>query len=177
MSKSDPQDAKETPGTSRVLAENIELLVAEHRRERESESRTRIIVGRIAGFVGSIHFLYVHLIFFGLWIISNRCETPLPRFDPDLHFLTIFAALESLFLSACVVINQNRMQAIADEHSHLQLHISLLAEREATRLIRLVARLAEKAGVESGEDDDLADLMQDVTPKEVLQEIKKSEGS
>ena len=159
---------------SKVLAKNIEVLVEQHRKERQSESPSHAIIGKIAGFVGSVHFIYVHMIVFGLWILASKGSTPLPKFVPTLHFLAVFAALESLFLSGCVLINQNRMQLIADERADLQLHISLLAEREATRLIQIAARMAEKLKVDLEADEDLRDLMQEVRPDEVLEEIKKS---
>jgi uncharacterized membrane protein len=169
---------KEANSTSKVLAENIEVLVEQHRKKLRSESRSQAVIAKIAGFVGSVHFIYAHLILFGLWIFANKGTTSLPKFDPTLHFLAVFASIESLFLSGCVITNQNRMQLIADERSDLQLHISLLAEREATRLIRIAARWAEKQGIdlEADDDDDLNDLMQDVKPDEVLDEIRKRDS-
>ncbi len=174
MSKSPQQKDRQTPSTSKVLAKNIAVLVEEHRKHDRAASRLQIVVAKIAGFVGSVHFIYVHLLLFGLWILLNKADTSVPKFDPTLQFLAIFASIESLFLSACVLINQSRMQAIADERADLQLHISLLAEREATRLIQITARLAEKLEVDLGADEDLHELMQDVSPDQVLQEIRNN---
>lgn len=176
MSKPPRQEDQEKSSTSKVLAKNVAVLVEQHRKHDRAASRLQIIVGKIAAFVGSVHFIYVHLLLFGLWVLVNKASTPIAKFDPTLQFLAIFASIESLFLSACVLINQSRMQAIADERADLQLHISLLAERESTRLIQIAARLAEKLGVDLGPDEDLSDLMQDVSPDEVLEEIRNNNG-
>ena len=71
---------------------------------------------------------------------------PLELADGWWEALAVSAALELIFLSISILINQNRMQGLADLH----LHISLLAERESTRPIRLVAKLGQHAGLEWG---------------------------
>jgi uncharacterized membrane protein len=163
---------------SKVVVENIELLLKQHREERKKESRSRMMVTRVTRFMGSVTSIYIHILFFVLWIIASMGWIQLPRLDPSLHHLAVFASLESILLATCIMITQNRMQEIADQRSDLHLHISLLAERETTRLIRLVARLAQQAGIEADEvDDDLADLMRDESPEKVMEEIKRSQGT
>jgi uncharacterized membrane protein len=44
-------------------------------------------------------------------------------------------ALEAVLLTAFVLIRQNWMSLKADQRSHLDLQITLLAEREATKVI------------------------------------------
>ena len=85
---------------------------------------------------------------FRLWIIINLGSTPLPAFDPTFVILAMFASVEAIFLSTFVLITQNRMAAQADRRADLDLHISLLAEHEVTRLITLVSSIAERMGIE-----------------------------
>ena len=59
----------------------------------------------------------------------------------------MFASVEAIFLSTFVLITQNRMAAQADRRADLDLHISLLAEHEVTRLITLVSTIAERMGI------------------------------
>ncbi|MEK7951534.1 hypothetical protein [Luteolibacter soli] len=48
-----------------VLAENIRVLLDQHRRDLDKGSRAQVVVRRIADFVGSVSFIYLHLLFYG----------------------------------------------------------------------------------------------------------------
>jgi uncharacterized membrane protein len=67
------------------------------------------------------------------------------------------------------------MSAVAEKRADLDLQISLLAEHEVTRLVRLVAAIAERVGVEDARAEDLEELERDVKPEAVLGEIEKAE--
>jgi uncharacterized membrane protein len=60
-----------------------------------------------------------------------------------------------IFLSICILINQNQMTRQADRRAHLDLQVNLLAEQESTATLRIVRRVAEHLGV------DLADCTPD----------------
>jgi uncharacterized membrane protein len=117
-------------------------------------------------------FVYLHLVLFGAWILANVGWLPLPRFDPTLVVLAMFASVEAIFLSTFVLITQNRMAAAAEKRAELDLQISLLAEHEITRLITVVSALAKKAGVDEAHDTELAELEQDIAPERVLDRIQ-----
>lgn len=122
-------------------------------------------------------FVYIHLIVFGLWIIINLGWTSLPAFDPTFVILAMFASVEAIFLSTFVLITQNRMAAQADRRADLDLHISLLAEHEVTRLITLVSAMAERMGIEPAVNKpELAELEKDVDPEKVLEKIEQTES-
>jgi uncharacterized membrane protein len=57
-------------------------------------------------------------------------------------------ALEAVLLTAFVLIRQNWMSLKADQRSHLDLQINLLAEREATKVIQLLQRIGKHLGIE-----------------------------
>ena len=170
-------DARGTKGGQlpEVLAENIRMLLDQHRKDLERGSKVQTVVRRIATFVGSVEFIYVHLFIYGGWLFLSSGISTLPRIDPDLAKMAVCAALESLFLSACILFNQNRNQEIATERAQLHLNISLLAERESTRVMQMVAAIAERLGLPA-DDGDLQELMKDIEPKEVLEEIKRTSG-
>lgn len=77
-----------------------------------AESIQNRVADQITRFAGSMPFIYVHLIWFTLWI-SLRVE----QFPYGL--LTMIVSLEAIFLSTFVLISQNRAdekrQAIADQ--------------------------------------------------------------
>jgi uncharacterized membrane protein len=161
-----------SPGLSSVVERNIQALVDRRRREDAERSLQDRIADRVTRFTGSLTFVYIHLVLFGAWILINVGWLPLPRFDPTLVVLAMFASVEAIFLSTFVLITQNRMAASAEKRAELDLQISLLAEHEITRLITVVSALAKKAGVDEAHDKELAELKQDIAPEKVLDRIE-----
>lgn len=103
-------------------------------------------------------FVYIHVVIFGAWIAINLGWVPgLPSWDPSLVILAMEASVEAIFLSTFVLINQNQMGVEPDEKAELDLQVSLLNERETTRLITMVQAIAEKLGVQSGIEGDLSE--------------------
>src|SRR5688500_5066819 len=131
-----------------VVDRNIQALLARRNQEEKTKRIQDRIADAISRFAGSMRFVYIHLVVFGLWIIVNLGWTPLPAFDPTFVILAMFASVEAIFLSTFVLITQNRMASLADRRAVLDLHISLLAEHEVTRLISLFPAIAERPGLE-----------------------------
>jgi uncharacterized membrane protein len=85
----------------------------------------------------------------------------------------MFASVEAIFISTFVLISQNRMQELADKRADLDLHVSLLAEHEITRLIKLTTAMAAQMGIKEAQDPELDELARDVHPEVVMQEISE----
>ena len=88
----------------------------QHERKRAESIQNRIADG-ITTFAGSMMFVYIHVLWFALWITLNKI---LPtKFDPfPFGLLTMIVSLEAIFLSTFVMISQNRAdtkrQVLAD---------------------------------------------------------------
>ncbi len=162
-------------GMSHVVERNIQALLARRKHEEQEKNLEERIADNITRFTGSMYFVYIHLIGFATWIIINLGWTPLRRFDPSFVMLAMFASVEAIFLSTFVLISQNRMQAQADRRADLDLHVSLLAEHEITRLIKLVRAMADQMGIQESQDPELHELAQDVLPEKVMDEMEGSE--
>lgn len=171
-----PPVAGPAPDLARVVERNIEaLLTHRHAEERRRSAEERVADG-ITRFTGSMRFVYLHLGLFGLWIGINLGWIPgVPRFDPSFVVLAMAASVEAIFLSTFVLISQNRMAALADKRADLDLQVSLLAEHEITRLITLVAEMAERMGIPAARDPELPELKRDVAPERVLMEMEAHE--
>jgi uncharacterized membrane protein len=95
---------------SRLKAEQNPALL-EHARKRAESVQNRI-ADRITGFAGSMAFVYIHIVWFGLWIGLGVEKYPY-------GLLTMIVSLEAIFLSTFVMISQNRAdakrQVIADQ--------------------------------------------------------------
>ncbi len=159
---------------AQIVKRNINALI-EHRRAQE---KRRTIEDRIADvittFTGSMRFVYLHMVVFGLWIAINLGWIPvLPRFDPTFVILAMTASVEAIFLSTFVLITQNRMAVLADRRADLDLQVSLLAEHEITRLVTLVSLMAKRMGIEEALDPELSELSKDVRPEKVLDTMEE----
>jgi uncharacterized membrane protein len=110
---------------ARVLRERHPAL--QEALDRRAEHIGNRIADRITDFAGSMRFVYVHVIWFGLWIAINTGLLKFlfgKGFDPfPFGFLTMIVSLEAIFLSTFVMISQNRAdlrrQALADHQWEL----------------------------------------------------------
>jgi len=157
---------------NRVVGRNIEALLEKQRQTEQEKNRQELVADAITRFAGSMRFVYVHLIIYGLWVVINCGVLPIKRFDPSFVMLATLASVESIFLSTFILISQNRMQAQADKRADLNLQVSLLAEHEVTSLIRLVRKIAERMDVDEAKNAELDELEQDVHPEDVLDELE-----
>jgi uncharacterized membrane protein len=158
-------------GLSGTLRENITALAERERAERARSPWSERLANRITRFTGSMTFVWVHVIIVVLWIAINLGWVPgAPRFDRSFVILAMAASVEAIFLSTFVLISQNRMAALADRRADLDLHISLLAEHELTRLVGLVDRLAARLDVPVDRGE-LAEIERDVEAGDVLDAI------
>ncbi len=164
----------EEEGLGPVLNRNIEAL----RERRARDARVAPLPARIADavsrFAGSMSFVAVHAAAVLLWAGWNLGFVPgLVPFDPSFVILATAASVEAIFLSTFILISQNRAAEEQDRRHELDLQISLLAEHEITRLLRLVTAIAEKAGVGEARHPDLGELERDVAPEAVLDTIER----
>jgi uncharacterized membrane protein len=84
--------------------------LVEHAQKRAQFLQNRI-ADRITAYAGSMHFVYLHVVLFAVWMIFFESK-PWPT-------LTLVVSLEAIFLSTFVMISQNRadakQQVIADQ--------------------------------------------------------------
>jgi uncharacterized membrane protein len=121
-----------------VLERNIDTLHRRRQREGEAESWQQRAANGIAGFIGSMMFVYLQLLFVSVWITANLGVMPGIRpWDQSFVVLAMVASVEAIFLSTFVLITQKRMAVAADKRADLDLQISLLTEHEITKLTTL----------------------------------------
>lgn len=85
---------------------------------------------QITAFAGSLNFVYIHSVWFGVWILLNvGLLGAAARFDPfPFGLLTMIVSLEAIFLSTFVMVSQNRQAARADVRSQLDFETNLRSE-------------------------------------------------
>ena len=166
------------PDVADVVERNIDKLLEMRRSAEDRRKPLDRVADAITAFAGDMRFLYLHVIWFGLWILTNMLGWHVPGIPKDPYpfgLLTMIVSLEAIFLSTLVMISQNRMQAISDERSELDLHINLLTEYEVTRVLTLVDAIADKLGCEEGRDPELDELKKVIAPEQIIKEIEDRE--
>ena len=170
------QDKRMGPASAQVVERNIDALLAHRREEEAALGWQDRLAGRIACFAGSMTFVWLHLVLYGAWGLANLGLVPgITPFDPTFVVLAMIASVEAIFLSTFILITQNRMQAQADRRADLNLQISLLAEHEITRLIKMVSEIGERMNIGAAQAPELSELKQDVKPEKVLDRLELRE--
>jgi uncharacterized membrane protein len=165
------------PRTGKAHESNIEKVV---RLEAEQDERIELayrLSGAIGRFAGTNSFVVLQLASVALWFILNSGMVPnLTPFDPyPFALLALILALEAVLLTSFVLIRQNSMNEKADRRSHLELQVSLLAEKEATKIIQLLERLGRRMGIEDlVSDHETRELGKDTEVEEVARELQQN---
>ena len=158
--------------TERNVSTIAELEKAAHAKQTFAD----IVADRVTRFCGSMPFVWVHVIWFAVWIVGNTA-LPIGPIDPyPFSFLTLVVSLEAIFLSTFIMISENRKSRIDERRSHLDLQINLLAEQENTKMLTLLEAIAKKVGADSSEDPDIEVLEQATRPEKLAQQIDASIG-
>jgi uncharacterized membrane protein len=179
--QNEPPDRKENeeqnndnPALSKVIERNIRTIIhlrTKAARERTLQSR---IADAITSFSGRMVFAYVHIVWFGIWILLNTGRFGIRVFDPFPYgLLTMIVSLEAIFLSTFVLISQNRMGEETERRADLDLHIGLLTEHELTRVLQMLDAIQDKLNIVDHANSDLADLEMETKPEDVLAEIQR----
>ena len=96
----------------------------------EIKEKQDLVADKITSFAGSLSFVYLHSVWFGIWIIINAgaigASAIFDKFPYGL--LTMIVSLEAIFLSTFVMVSQNRQAARADIRSDLDFETNLRSE-------------------------------------------------
>jgi uncharacterized membrane protein len=125
---------------------------------------------------GSGTAIFLHVVWFALWLLINF--QALPGITPFDHFpfnlLTMVVSLEAIFLTLFVLISQNRMSQEADKRAQLDLQVNLLAERETTMILEMLRGISEKLGVKEARREDLAELLKETRIEELAKKLDQA---
>lgn len=166
--------AEDNPALSKVIERNIRTIIDLRLKAASERSLQDRIADAITSFSGHMVFVYVHLVWFGAWILLNTGRVGVRPFDPFPYgLLTMVVSLEAIFLATFVLISQNRLSQEAERRADLDLHIGLLTEHELTRVLQMLDAIQDKMGIADHVDSELADLEMETKPEDVLAEIER----
>jgi uncharacterized membrane protein len=166
--------AEDNPALNKVIERNIRTIIRLRQKADRERSVHDHIADTITSFSGRMGFVYVHIVWFGLWILLNTGRVGVRAFDPFPYgLLTMIVSLEAIFLSTVVLISQNRLSGEIERRAELDLHIGLLTEHELTRVLQMLDAIQRKMGIDDDEASELADLEMETKPEDVLAEIER----
>jgi uncharacterized membrane protein len=167
-------NAEDNPALSNVIERNIRTLINLRLKTAREQGLQDRIADVITSFSGRMIFVYVHIVWFSVWILLNTGMFGIQPFDPFPYgLLTMVVSLEAIFLSTFVLISQNRLSQEAEHRADLDMHIGLLTEHELTRVLFMLDTIQDKLGIENDENSELADLEMETRPEDVLAEIER----
>lgn len=168
------EHTEDNPALSKIIERNIRTIIDLRLKASHERSFQDRIADVFTSFSGRMIFVYVHVVWFGVWCLLNTGRVGVHPFDPFPYgLLTMFVSLEAIFLSTFVLISQNQMSEETERRADLDLHIGLLTEHELTRVLQMLDAIQDKMGIENHEESELADLEMETKPEDVLAEIDR----
>jgi len=117
------------------ISEEQNPALLEHARKR-AESVQNQIADRITKFAGSMHFVYLHVVWFAAWIALGVEAYPY-------GLLTMIVSLEAIFLSTFVMISQNRTDAKRQAAADLQWQTVREEDKQNQQLLQLSSQILD----------------------------------
>src|SRR3954463_3438007 len=113
----------------------VKPALVEHTEQRAQSAQNRL-ADRITTFSGSMTFVYLHILWFGLWIGLGVEKYPY-------GLLTMIVSLEAIFLSTFVMISQNRADATRQVAANQQWQMVQEEDRQNRQLLDLSQQILE----------------------------------
>jgi uncharacterized membrane protein len=153
-----------------LTQQNVEVVAELERTANAKRTRADRIADAISNFVGSMLFVYLHVIWFAVWIILNTIFD-LWQFDPyPFTFLTFVVSLEAIFLSTFILISQNHEELLARRRNHLDLQINLLSEQENSQILKMLASIERHLKIQV--DPEVQTMEEETRPEEMVAQIE-----
>jgi len=168
-----PSDDSSEGSLSSLTKRNVEIIAELEKAADAERSLTDRLADAISRFVGSMRFVYIHIVWFGVWIAASSLPF-IPaawRFDPfPFTFLTFVVSLEAIFLSTFILISQNHEEHIARRRNHLDLQINLLSEQENSQMLKMLDAIHQQLQI--GCDPAAQALKEETRPEAMVDQIK-----
>ncbi len=156
-------------------AETIDAILRLEKQHEQALALHHRVFHAIGGFVGTVHFIFLQCIAVGLWIAFNLNFPNRAIDEYPFPLLATILALEAVFLTSCVLIRQNLIDRALERRDHLELQINLLAEKESTRALRILHKVAERLGVADSEDCKEDELAHETSVDDIARDLKNRE--
>ena len=157
-------------------AENIDAILRLEKQEERALAPHHRFFHAIGSFVGTVQFIVLQCVVVALWVLVSHYAPHLIHDEYPFPLLATVLSLETVLLTSCVMIRQNATDRILEKRDHLELQINLLAEREATRSLRILQRVAKRLNIDDA-DCEPDELARETSAREIAMEIRDRQRS
>ena len=155
-----------------TTTKNIEAILRLEEDDERKLSSLHRVSHKVGWFVGTIYFVIIQAVFVLLWLFWNAFAV----FDPyPFPLLSAVLALEAVFLTSFVLIRQNSMDRQSERRNHLDLQINLLAEKEATSILRALSEIAKHFQIDLSTDAESRELTEDTAVESIARDLRSKE--
>lgn len=128
----------------------------------------------LTSFFGSIFFLVINAVVFIVWILVNTGKVPsIPAFDPfPFQMLTTVVSIEAIILTLIVLMSQNRSSLISSMREEIDIQVNLIAEREITKILKLLNELLKVKGIEIN-DKELDEMLKEIDASYIERKLEQ----
>jgi uncharacterized membrane protein len=159
--------------------ENIGTISEHYARHEQHVSTTQRLVEKVAAFLGSPRYVIGNIGLIIGWIAANLAAPEFgwdPFDEPPFFWLQGIVGLNAFIISTTVLIRQNRMSWLADQHTHLDLQVNLLTEEKTSKIIAMLEDLRrDLPNVETKTDDETREMAKPADAKAVLTAIENEQ--
>jgi uncharacterized membrane protein len=158
----------------RTVTKNIEAILKLEEEDERQLSALHRMSHKVGWFVGTIYFVIFQAAFVLVWVIWNAYAVR--PFDPyPFPLLPAVLALEAVFLTSFVLIRQNSMDLQSERRNHLDLQINLLAEKEATSILKALGEIAKRFDIDLSLDTENRELAKDTPVESIARDLRSKE--
>ncbi len=160
------------------ISQNIETIIALHRRNEQGVPRHQRLVEGVTAFFSRSVFLYSITLIITLWMLLNIWPQRLGGrivVRPPFAWLELSLSIGAFLMTTGVLIRQDRQEKLAEQRAQLSLQLHLLSEQKIAKLITLVEELrSDLPNVRDRHDPEAEAMKQAVDPHAVLEALEET---
>jgi uncharacterized membrane protein len=128
------------------LARRRQSIAAFRATSNSQRTQAQRLADSLARWFGSLSFVMLHVVWFGGWIAWNLGWIPgLAPFDPfPFGLLTMVVSLEAIFLSAFILLSQNRQSDVSDLRGEINLTLNMVSDEKNSAILRTLTKMARQ---------------------------------
>lgn len=143
-------------------------------KELKKRSWSVRLADRLTAVFGSFWFLALNALLFIFWVLVNTGNIPdIPIFDPfPFPLMTTIVSLEAIILTLIVLMSQNRQSFISSLREEIDMQVNITAEREITKIIQIILKIAEKQGIKI-DDKEIEEMVKEIEVGYIERKLQK----